>query len=90
MGAQVAKHQCKAEFKHLDDSEVLSSDFSGSETSTASLTSTASMTSMASMTSTASFHTKNLFSMMLLLTWQQNDLSWSCYVEWIIKNPVFY
>ena len=27
---------------------------------------------------------------MLLLNWQQNDLSWSLYVEWIIKNPVFY
>jgi hypothetical protein len=28
--------------------------------------------------------------MMLLLTWQQNDLSWSLSVEWIIKNPLFY
>ena len=28
--------------------------------------------------------------MMLLLTWQQNDLSWSSNVEWIIKNPLFY
>ena len=28
--------------------------------------------------------------MMLLLTWQQNDLSWSPNVEWIIKNPLFY
>ena len=33
---------------------------------------------------------KKLLSMMLLLTWQQNDLSWSLYVEWIIKNPLFY
>ena len=28
--------------------------------------------------------------MMLLLTWQQNDLSWSLNVEWIIKNQAFY
>ena len=28
--------------------------------------------------------------MMLPLTWQQNDLSWSLNVEWIIKNPQFY
>ena len=33
---------------------------------------------------------KNLLSMMLLLTWQQNDLSWSPNVEWLIKNPLFY
>ena len=28
--------------------------------------------------------------MMLPLTWQQNDLSWSLNVEWIIKNPQFH
>ena len=28
--------------------------------------------------------------MMLPLTWQQNDLSWSLNVEWIIKNPQIY
>ena len=33
---------------------------------------------------------KHLMSMMLPLTWQQNDLSWSLNVEWIIKNPQFY
>ena len=33
---------------------------------------------------------KNLLSMMLPLTWQQNDQSWSLNVEWIIKNPLFY
>ena len=27
--------------------------------------------------------------MMLQITWQQNDQSWSLNVEWIIKNPVF-
>ena len=45
------KHQNNAKFNTLDDSEVLSSDFSGLKTSTASMTSVA---SMASMTSTAS------------------------------------
>ena len=53
-----SKHQCKAEFKNLDDSEVLSSDFPGLKTSATSMTSTASTTSVASMTSTASFHQK--------------------------------
>ena len=33
---------------------------------------------------------KHLLNMMLPLTWQQNDLSWSPNVEWIIKNPLFY
>ena len=33
---------------------------------------------------------KHLLSMMLPLTWQQNDLPWSLIVEWIIKNPQFY
>ena len=33
---------------------------------------------------------KHLLSMMLPLTWQQNDLSWSLNVEWIVKNPLFY
>ena len=54
-----SKHKNKAEFKCLDDFEVLSSDFSGLKTSAASMTSVASTASMASMTSTASFHQKN-------------------------------
>ena len=33
---------------------------------------------------------KHLLSLMLLLTRQQNYLSWSLNVEWIIKNPQFY
>ena len=33
---------------------------------------------------------KNLLSMMLPLTWQQNDQYWSLNVEWIIKNSLFY
>ena len=45
-----SKHKNKAEFKCLDDSEVLSSDFSGLKTSAASMT---------SVTSTASFYQKN-------------------------------
>jgi hypothetical protein len=53
-----SKHQNKAEFKNLNDSEVLSCDFPGLKTSTASITSTPSTTSIASMTSTASFHQK--------------------------------
>ena len=36
-----SKHKNKAEFKWLDDSEVLSSDFSGLKTSAASMTSVA-------------------------------------------------
>ena len=51
-----SKHQNKAEFKNLDDSLDLNSDFPGLRTSTVSMTSTASMTSVASMTSTASIH----------------------------------
>ena len=53
-----SKHKNKAEFKCLDESEVLSSDFPGLKTSAASMTSMASTASVASMTSTASFHQK--------------------------------
>ena len=53
-----SKHKNKAEFKCLDDSEVLSSGFPGLKTSAASMTSVASTASMASMTSTASLHQK--------------------------------
>ena len=48
-----SKHKNKVKFKCLDDSEVLSSDFPGLETSAASMTSMASTVSVASMTSTA-------------------------------------
>ena len=51
--------QNKVEFKNLDDSEVLSSGFPGSKTSTASTTSVTSTASMTSVTATASFHQKN-------------------------------
>ena len=43
-----SKHKNKAEFKCLDDFEVLGSDFSELKTSAASMTSVASMTSTAS------------------------------------------
>ena len=45
----------KPEFRNLDDSAVISSDFPGLRTFAASMTSTASTTSVALMTSTASF-----------------------------------
>ena len=53
-----SKHKNKSEFKCLDDSEVLSSDFPGLKTSAASMTSVTSTASVASMTSTASFRQK--------------------------------
>ena len=51
-----SKHQNKAEFKNLDDTEVLSGDFLGLKTSAASLASPASATSMASTASKALFY----------------------------------
>jgi hypothetical protein len=59
------KHKNKAEFKCLDDSEVLSRDFPGLKTSVASMTSVASTASMASMTSTASFLQNKLMILMV-------------------------
>ena len=86
----VSKHQNKAEFENLVNSEVLRSDFSGLRTSAASVTSTASTASVASMTSTASFHQKMYWSWWFNDPWHLNDQSWSIFVEWIIKNPIFY
>jgi hypothetical protein len=54
-----SKHQNKAEFNNLDDFNILSGDFPGFITSTASMASTASTASVASMTYTTSFHQKN-------------------------------
>ena len=54
-----SKHRNKAEFKYLNDSEVLSIDFPGLKTFSASMPSVASEASMASMTSTASIHQEN-------------------------------
>ena len=53
-----SKNQSKAEFKNLDDTEVLSSNVPGVITSATSMTYMASTTSVASMTSTATFHQK--------------------------------
>ena len=83
-----SKHKNKAEFKYLDEFEVLSSDFPGLKTSAASMTSVASAASMASMTSTASFYIKNSF-LWFDHPWHQNDQYWSISVEWIIKNHSF-
>ena len=55
-----SKHQYKAEFKNIVDSEVLSSDFSGLRTSAALLTSLASTASTTSTASKAIFHKKKL------------------------------
>jgi hypothetical protein len=55
----LSKHQNKAEFRNLDVSAVICSDFPDLRTFAASKTSTASTTSVASMTSTASFHQKH-------------------------------
>mgnify|MGYP007045174321 FL=1 len=68
-----SKHQNKAEFKDLDDSLGLRSDFLGLRTSAVSMTSTASMTSVASMTSTASIHQKIYWSWWLDHPWYPND-----------------
>ena len=80
----------KGEFKCLDDSEVLSSDFPGLRTSTVSMTSTASMTSVASMTSTASIHQKICWTWWLDNPWHPNDQYQSLFVEWILKILIFY
>jgi hypothetical protein len=84
------KYQNKAEFKNLDDSKVLSSNFPDLRTSAASVTSTASTTSVASMTFTASFHQKNYWSWWLDHPLHQTDLYWSLFIECIIKNPIFH
>ena len=54
-----SKDQNKAEFKNLDNFDVLSSDFEALEISAASLTSSASTASLASSTSTTQFTQRN-------------------------------
>ena len=61
----ISKHQNEDEFKNLDDSEDLSSDFSGLRSSAASLSSSASSTSLASTASKAQFHQKNFLTLMI-------------------------
>ena len=55
-----SKHQYKAQFRNLDNSAVISSDFPGLRTFAASMISTDLTTSVASRTSTASISSKNL------------------------------
>ena len=55
-----SKHQNKAEFNNLDDFNILTGDFPGFRTSTASMASTASKASVASMTHTTSFDQKKM------------------------------
>ena len=76
-----SKHGNKAEFKCLNDSEVLSFDFPGLKTSAASMTSVA---------STASYNQKTLWAWCCYYPGNENDLSWSPNVEWLIKTPLFY
>ena len=78
----------KAEFKNLDDSEVLSSNFPGLGTSATSLTSAASAASLASTTSTAQFHQRTSWKWWLKHSWHQNYQYCSLYAKWIIKNPI--
>jgi hypothetical protein len=61
----VSKHQNRAEFENLINTEVFSSAFSGLRISAALVTLTASTTSMSSMTSTASFHPKKILILMV-------------------------
>ena len=84
-----SKHQNKVEFKNLDDSEVLSSDFPGPRTSAASLTSSASAASLASTASKALFHKKKSWSWWLDHPWHQNYQCGPLFVEWILKIQFF-
>ena len=85
----VSKHQNKAEFENLVNSEVLRSDFSGLRTSAASVTSTASTASVASMTSTASFHQKMYWSWWFDHHWHPNDKYQSFFCGMDHKKPNF-
>ena len=85
-----SKHQNKAELNNLDDFNVLTGDFQGFRTSTASMASTASTASMASMTYTTSFHQKNDWYWWLDHSWHHNGQYLSLIVEWILENPIFH
>ena len=85
-----SKHKNEAEFKSLDDSEVLRVDFPGFKTSAASMTSVALTASMASMTSKTSFHQKIYYSWRFNHPQHPNDQEQSLFVEWIIKYPIFH
>jgi hypothetical protein len=84
-----SKHQNKEEFKNLDDSEVLISDFPGLRTSAASMTSTAPTTSVASRTSIASFYQKLLILMIGSYLAPKRQISVH-FCGMFIKNSIFY
>ena len=69
----LSKYQNKAEFKKLDDFEVLSSNFPGLITWASTLTSTASATAIASSTSTSLFQ-------------QRTSWPWAMATKWPIMN----
>ena len=71
-----SKHQNKAEFKNLDDTEVLSSDFPDLRTSAASFHQNKITDSDGWIISGTKM--------------TNNSLYWSLFVEWIIKNPIFH
>ena len=85
-----SKYQNRVDFKNLDYSEVLSGNFPGLNTSTASLIPSASATSLASPASTALFPQKTYWSWWSENSWHQNDQYWSCFVKWITKHPIFH
>ena len=74
-------------FKNLDDSVVT---FQASQTSAVSLTSLASVTSLASTASKAIFPQITSWSWWFGHHRHQNVQNCSFFVEWIIKNPIFY
>ena len=85
-----SKHQNKAEFKNLDDSEVPSCDFPDLRTSAVSMTSTASTASTASMTSTASFHQKNADPDDWIIPGSKMTNNGPFLLNVSLKNPIFH
>ena len=84
-----SKHQCKAEFKNLDDSEVLSSDFPG-------LKKLCNLNDLDSLNNLSGLNDLNsLISSKILLTWwldhpyHQNDQYQFLFENKILKNPIF-
>ena len=75
-----SKDQIKAEFKNLENFQVLISNFEALETSAASLASSASATSLASTASTALFPQKISSFWWFDHPWHQNDQNESLFV----------
>ena len=84
-----SKHQNKAEFDNLDDSEVLISDYFGHITSAASLASSASATSLASTTSTTLYVSSKNF--LILMAGSYLAQKWLIMVLFcrMNQNPIF-